>query len=64
MIKTDLPLSQLPTAISTDIKQGKYADWKMEEADTIGRAGMGTVYKVEMKRRNRRLTCITPYTAI
>lgn len=45
MIKTDLPLNQLPTAISNDIKQGKYAGWKIEEADTIGRAGMGTVYK-------------------
>lgn len=28
MIKTDLPLNQLPTAISNDIKQGKYAGWK------------------------------------
>ena len=35
MIKTDLPLNQLPTAISNDIKQGKYAGWKIEEADTI-----------------------------
>lgn len=49
MIKTDLPLNQLPTAISNDIKQGKYAGWKIEEADTIGRAGMGTVYKVEVE---------------
>ena len=50
MIKTDLPLNQLPTAISNDIKQGKYAGWKIEEADTIGRAGMGTVYKVEVEK--------------
>ena len=50
MIKTDLPLNLLPAAISADIKQGKYAGWKIEEADTIGRAGMGTVYKVEVEK--------------
>ena len=44
MIKTDLPLNQLPTAISNDIKQGKYAGWKIEEADTIGRAGKAHRY--------------------
>ena len=50
MIKTELPLNQLPAPITADIRQGKYAGWKIEEADTIGRAGMGTVYKVEVEK--------------
>ena len=50
MIKTDLPLNQLPEAISASIRQSNYADWLIEEVDTIGRAGMGTVYKVEVEK--------------
>ena len=50
MIKTDWPLNRLPAAISTDIQQGEYAGWKIEEADTIGRSGMGMMYKVEVEK--------------
>lgn len=50
MIETEWPINRLPEAISTDIQQGEYAGWKIEEADTIGRAGMGTMYKVEVEK--------------
>ena len=52
MIESELPLSQLPQAITTSIGQSAYADWKIEEADTLGRAGFGTVYKVEVEKGN------------
>lgn len=53
MIESELPLNQLPQAISTSIQQSAYADWNVEEADTIGRAGFGTVYKVEVEKGNQ-----------
>lgn len=53
MIESELPLNQLPQAINTSIKQSAYADWNIEEADTIGRAGFGTVYKVEVEKGNQ-----------
>ena len=53
MIESEYSLSQLPQAISTSIKQSAYADWNVEEADTIGRAGFGTVYKVEVEKGNQ-----------
>lgn len=50
MLKTDLPLNQVPAVITASIQNIDYPGWKIEDADTISRAGMGTVFKVEVEK--------------
>lgn len=51
MIKTEIPSGLLPQAVRSAVKQS-YSDWVIQDADTIGRANMGTVYKVEIEKNN------------
>lgn len=50
MLKTDLPLNQIPPTITASIQNTDYPGWKIEDADSISRAGMGTVYEVEVEK--------------
>ena len=49
MIKTNIPTDLLPSSILESIQQSNYQHWQLIEADTIRRAGMGTIYKTDMK---------------
>ncbi|RHJ92424.1 PepSY-like domain-containing protein [Parabacteroides bouchesdurhonensis] len=50
MEKTDISYNQLPSPVITALKASTYADWKVDETDLINRAGMGTVYKIEVEK--------------
>lgn len=61
MIKTEIPSGLLPQAVRSAVKQS-YSDWVIQDADTIGRANMGTVYKVEIEKMTRIRIYTIPYT--
>lgn len=49
MLKTELPVSDIPINISDAISIGKYKDWNIQSVDTIAQVNMGTRYVIEMK---------------
>ena len=46
MLKTEILLAQIPTAILIAFQKGEQADWIITQTYTLQRAGMGMVYKL------------------
>lgn len=53
MEKADLRVTLIPDDIIDTIQQGFYTNWMIEDAYTIKRVGMGTVYEVEVQLGNQ-----------
>ena len=53
MEKIEYPFSRLPQKVTTAFFEGIYGDWEIEECYEINRAGMGTVYKIEIQKGER-----------
>lgn len=52
MEKIKYPFSQLPSAVMNAFQQGNYGSWIPDDCYLIRRAGMGTVYKIEVENGN------------
>lgn len=50
MDKVQYPFSFLPQPVTTAFWNGAYSDWEIEECFVIHRAGMETVYKIEVEK--------------
>lgn len=53
MEEAELRVTLIPDDIQNAIQQGAYASWMVDDASIINRAGMGTVYKVEVKKNSQ-----------
>lgn len=50
MTETDITLQQLPDAIKIAFNGSKYAQWKVDDVEKLERAGLETVYVLELEQ--------------
>lgn len=50
MTESDIRFSALPEAIKTAFAAGEYAQWHVDDVDMLERAGMETVYVIEVEQ--------------
>lgn len=50
MEKIEYPFGRLPQKVTAAFLESEYGDWEIEECYEINRAGMETVYKIEVQK--------------
>ena len=50
MTETDLLYDQLPEAVRKAFSAGEYADWRVEDAERLARAGFEPIYVLEVEK--------------
>lgn len=50
MTESDIPYEALPQPVKETFKQSEYAGWKIDDVDMLARAGMETIYVIEVEQ--------------
>ena len=55
MTESDLEFGQLPVVIRNDFDAGEFGDWDVDDIDRLERAGMETLYVIEVERGDQEM---------
>ncbi len=53
MTETDIPYNALPQTVKTSFESSEYASWKRDDIDKLERAGVETVFVIEVEKQNQ-----------